>query len=175
MLLNCFDLISHFLSEMKTESKQTHARGLPYEGILRPGALTVWEVPLHLFPPWFPGRRAHSPLARFSGKACSKLVLKAELCGGTVLQGFRTWWEQFLPPACWKPALLCRNGRSQIHGVSVFRSFSAGGYSEGVCDSVTMLDIRQNVGGGYARGRVMPTGGEICWAVMLEEDLSDSW
>lgn len=55
MLLNCFDLISHFLSKMKMESKQTHARGLPYEGILHPGALTVWEVLLHLLPPWFPG------------------------------------------------------------------------------------------------------------------------
>lgn len=55
MLLNCFDLISHFLSKMEMESKHTHARGVPYEGILHPRVLTVWEVLLHLPSPWFSG------------------------------------------------------------------------------------------------------------------------
>lgn len=110
----------------------------------------------------FQGREKRSvPLTRFSGKACSKLVLTAEFCGDTVLQGFRTWWEQFLPPACWKPALLCRSGRSQNHEVSVCRSFSAGGCGEGVCDFITKLDLRQNVGMGYACERMIPTRGEV--------------
>lgn len=134
MLLNCFALISHFLSKMKMESKQTHARGLPYKGILHPRALAIWEVLLHSPPSLVSrgGRRDRFPLTRFSSKTCFKLVLKTGLCGDTVLQGFRTWWEQCLPSACWKPALVCGSGRSQSHGVSVYWSFSAGGCSEGV-------------------------------------------
>lgn len=93
MLLNCFELISHFLSEIEMKRVSRHVlEGFPARSSFIPECALSGKSCSVFLPPCGPGerRRYCFPLARFPSKAYSKFVLKTGLCGDIVLQGFRT-------------------------------------------------------------------------------------